>query len=387
VRASLTSAADGVQVWADRYDARLDDVEAVVRLQDDLAQRIAELVAPRLAAAPPERRRAPTRDREAYDLYLRGRHQLDATGPAAMADALRLLQAAVERDPGFAEARAAIAAAHFMTAIFGLAAPRGALAAGRAAAEAALAIDPDLAAAHAQLGRLRAVLDHDFAAAEAAFDRAIALDPGAPAVRQTRALWLLAPLGRLDEAVAEMEACLDQKPYSRSLRIDYARILVFQRRFDEAIRHLELILEFEPNLPGGPWTLATAYELAGRDTEARAMHERQVRQFERPYPLVTQWLEAAQALWDRDLALGRERVEAMDRAAKPTPVGASVMVDAWLRVGDAERVLDWLERTVEQRMVRAVHLAVEPAYAPLRSEPRFRRLLDQMGLSGVRPPA
>jgi len=338
----------------------------------------------RLKPKPPgagRRRRGITQDPDAYALYLRGRRQLNATGREAMAKALALLEAAVARDPAFAEAFAAIAEAHFVTAIFGLAPPGQALAAAARAAEASIESDPTLAAGHAQLGRVRATLDHDFAAAEAAFDRAVALDPESPAVRHARAVWLLAPLGRLDEAAAELEACLDLKPYSRRLRVDYARVLAFQRRFDEAIRHLELILEFEPDFPGAPWALAMAYEHAGRTADARVMHERQVGQFQSRFPLVTRWLEAAAALWDGDADRAREVIAQMDAEAPTTPVAASVMTDAWLRLGELERALDWLERSVEQRMLRAVHLTVDPDYDALRGKARFNDLIERLGLS------
>lgn len=321
-------------------------------------------------------------DQDAYVAYLRGRRRLNATRPDRMAEAVALLEQAVARDPDFAEAFSAIAEARFVTAIFGLAAPARALAASREAAQAALAADPALAVVQAQLARVSAALDHDFAAAAAGFDRALVLDTSSPAVRHARAMWLLAPLGRLDEAVADVEACLGHKPYARSWRVDYARLLGFQRRFDEAIRQLELVLDFDPDFPGAPWALAMAYEHAGREPEARAMHARQVRQFQAAYPLVNRWLRAAEAAWAGDAAAARSEIAAMEREAAATPVAASVMTDAWLRVGDPARALDWMERAVDQRMLRAVHLAVDPDYDAVRNEPRFRRLVERMGLAG-----
>ena len=194
-------------------------------------------------------------------------------------------------------------------------------------------------------------------------------------------MWLLAPLGRLDEAAAETEALTYERPYSRRLRFDHARILTFLGRFPEAVRQLELILEFEPDFPGGAWALAMAYEHADRPADARALHERQVGQFARPYPLVVRWLEAARALWDGDRERARAIVEAMEADAPPTPVAASVMTDAWLRLGDADHAFGWLERAADQRLLRVLHLAVDPDYASLRGEPRFAALLARMGLA------
>jgi len=379
VRAALT-AVDGAQVWADRYDARLDEPEQIFRLQDDLATRIASLVAPQLAAAPSKARRTPTRDSQAYELYLRGCHQLDATRPDKAAEALSLLEAAATQDPGFSEAFAAIAELHFITAVFGLAEPMAALAGARVAATQALTADPGSAIGHAQLARVSAALDHDFAAARQRFDRALTLDPASPAIRHMRAMWLFAPLGGLDEALADMEACLDQKPYSRGLRVDYARLLTFARRFNEAARQLELVLEFEPDLPGGAWALAMAYEHAGDLVAARRMHERQVAQFRGRFPLVARWLEAAEALWAGERERARAVVEGMDRDAEVTPVTASVMTDAWLRLGEAGRAIGWLSRAAERRMLRTLHLAVDPDYARLQGEPAFQELLVRLHL-------
>jgi hypothetical protein len=71
----------------------------------------------------------------------------------------------------------------------------------------------------------------------------------------------------------------------------------------------------------------------------------------------------------------------MDASARPTPVAASVMTDAWLRLGDAGHALTWLERAADQRLLRVLHLAVDPDYDPVRDEPRFAALLSRLGLA------
>ena len=66
--------------------------------------------------------------------------------------------------------------------------------------------------------------------------------------------------------------------------------------------------------------------------------------------------------------------------AQASPAAATVMADAWMRVGEPDRALDWLERAVEEGLYRAVFLGVDPDYDALRAEPRFARLLVRAGL-------
>lgn len=381
VRAALTAAADGAQTWADRYDAPADDIDALVALPDELARRIAAVVAPRLAPEPSGRRRPQTRDLEAYELFLRGRRVIQGARLQTLPEAFELLKAATTRDPGFAEALAELAQAHFLSFLFMLAPPREALAASRRAAEAALAVDQEQAAAHAYLARVSAVLDCDFAAAEAGLDRALAIDPTNTNARHARAVWLLAPLGRLDEAVAELAALLDRDPYSLTIRMDHARVLTYARRFEEAVRHLELILAFDDAFPAAWWALGFLYERLGRMEEARAAHARHVRQI--PYPLVETWLEAARAGWSGDAARARALVEQMEVQAQGAPAGAGVMANAWIRLGEADRAIAWMEKAADLKIFRASHYAVDPDFESLHGHPRFVALLERLGLGGV----
>ena len=378
VRAALT-AADGTQVWAERYDADPGDVGSLLQLQDALAAQIAGVVAPRVA--PPRRApaRTPTADVEAYDLYLRGRRLLNATRPELLGEAMRLLEAAAARDSSFAEAQAALAEAHILSAIFVTAPPVEAYATARGLASAALATAPDLTSGLLASAQVSAGLDHDFQSAGALYEQALAEAPSSAMARRARAFWQLAPLGRLDEAATELAELLEHDPYSLRLRFDYARVLHFQRKFDDAVRHLELILEFEPNFPGAVFALAFAFEHAGRLEEAREAHGRHVQQL--PYPLVTRWLELAQAGWDGAPALARDIAHAMEADAANAPLAATVMADAWLRVGEPARALAWLERAADQRLYRVLFLAVDPSYAALAGETGFSALAARLGLA------
>lgn len=379
VRAFLTSGAESAQTWCGRYHARLSAVDELVALEDELAREIAAKIAPHLRSSLRGRSRTPTHDPGAYELFLRGRHLLLDADPATLLQATALLDAAVARDPTFAEALAALSEAHLVSGVLLLASPTDALQASRRFADAALAAEPELPAAHAALGRVCAALDHDFVLAEAAFERALLADPSSPIVRLSRAMYLLAPLGRLTEARTEIAALLEQDPYSPWLRMDYARVLGFEGDFEEAIRQLELILAFRPSFSGAVFALAFAYEHAGKLELARAAHRRHIQAV--PYPLVAQWAAAAEAVWDGSPEQARAIVLQME--AQAGPLAATVMADAWLRLGDPDRAIAWLEQAADARFLRCLFLAVDADYASLRGHPRFAALLARLGLDGA----
>ena len=380
IRAALTNAQTGVQTWSGRYDTGLADVTSVTAAEDALAREITAQLAPQLKPAWRGRARPPTHDAQAYELFLRGRHLLLGVDPATLPQAIELLEAAVAHDPGFGEALAALSDAEFLRGFVLLAPPRDALVASRRLALAALAAEPQLPSAHVALGRTAAVLDHDFVAAEASFERARLADPRSTNARLSQAFYVLAPLGQLEAARTQIATLLDQDPYALGLRLSYARVLMFQRQFEAAISQLELILDFRPDFPGALFALAFAYEHAGQLDLARTTHARHVAAV--PYPLVTDWAEAAAAVWDGDPAHARTIVQRM--GAQAGPLAGTVMADAWLRLGEPDLALDWLEQAVEARMVRTLHLAVDPDYTPLHGRPRFEALLARSGLGSVR---
>jgi serine/threonine-protein kinase len=379
VSVRLSAVDNATQIWSQRYDAALDGAAPVFALRDRIAEEIGSRLAPRARAGRSAHSRAPTFDMEAYELFLRGRRLLQAVGPATLGQAIGFLEQAAARDPGFADAWTALADAHFSRAVFLTAPPIEAMRASAAMAERALTIDPAQALALARLGSLSAAMDHDFPAAQARFAAALDLEPMSSAVRQQRAMWLLAPLGRLDEAAAELGALLEDDPYSALLRFDYARVLMFQRRYGESIRHLELLLDLEPRFPGTAFCLAFAYERQGSDNKVRMAHERHVREL--PYPLVEAWFEAATAVWDGRMEQARKLVLDMEPAAMRLPIAATVMADACLRIGDRRRAVTWLGRAIDERVFRCIYLKVDPDYDALRGEAGFEALVARLGLT------
>lgn len=209
VNARLVDAADGYQLWSRTFEGTLADVFA---FQDDIAQGVAvalgqELGAPGLGSE--ARTGIRTSSTQAYDRYLQARQLWRQRQEGPIRRSIALLEEAIELDPEFSSAWAALASANLTLPSYAVDAP-GAHRRAEEAAYQALSLDPGQAEAHAVLGSLE-VGRGAWLAAEARYQRARALAPNNPTVR----LWhseLLAKTGHLEQAIAELDVAMEVDP-------------------------------------------------------------------------------------------------------------------------------------------------------------------------------
>ena len=164
VSVRLVDTRNGYQLWSERFDRSMSDVFAV---QEEIARRVIEALKVTIdrTRTTPERGR-PTRDVDAYQTYLEGRHHWNKRTEASLARSVELFHQAAEADPSFGLAFAAMALSHVTLGTYGAVSPGLAMAEARTAATRALEIDAGLADAHIALGSVHAV--HDWAWADAA---------------------------------------------------------------------------------------------------------------------------------------------------------------------------------------------------------------------------
>ena len=178
VTTQLIDASTGFQLWSDRFDRELRDVFEV---QYDIARAIVGALRVRLTGSVAARVVAtPTRDLEAYDLFLRGRFAWNQRTGATVTEAVRCFEQAVARDPNFARAHAGLAAAWLNVPMYTSTAPSVAWPKAKHAAQTALSLDSSLADAHTSLAYGQMIYAWDWRAAEENFQRAIAADPAFP---------------------------------------------------------------------------------------------------------------------------------------------------------------------------------------------------------------
>jgi TolB-like protein/Flp pilus assembly protein TadD len=271
----LVSAATGYQLWADRFEEPMQNRFA---LEDRVARGIVSALKLPLSASEERTLRAtPTTNLDAYDDYLRGRIRLRRENREDDSVAITLLERAVALDPDFAAAQAELARAYVLR--VEQFAPNDTAVIERAgvAAEKALRLDPDLAEAHFARGSLLSNLSGRLAPEPALreYHRALELNPNlAQAHHGLGTIYL--HLGLLDKAVDEFRKALSIDPgnYGATRRIGLA--LVYQGRYEDG---LSLIRQVPPQSNQSLWNYQVAWALLylGRNEEATTLIERYLR--------------------------------------------------------------------------------------------------------------
>lgn len=318
----------------------------------------------------------------AREALLEGLYLLDRQTPERYREAVDRLQRATRLAPASRDAWLALGRARFCLAM--CRDDRRGFVLARDAARRALAIDPRAAEAHARLATVALYADFDWPRAEAHFQRALTLDADAAEVRQSQAFYL-ASVGRLEEAVQAIERALRAEPVSTRLQADVAWVYYLARRWQASLAQSRRTLALEPAHPVRLSELM-ALEQLGRWPQALA---------------VARVLMPSSAggggrldAFAGDPAAGVDafwRYQLFDTLT-PTPPPAAAALSGfeagrYLHLGLREAALAGLERAAERRPWPAdfVYLGVLPELDPLRAEPRFEAVLEQVGIPRPTP--
>jgi adenylate cyclase len=273
ITAQLIDAIGGAHLWADRFDGLLEDV---FDLQDKVALSVAGVIEPALQAAETTRSAGrPTTDLTAYDLYLRA-CAIFLSSAKQVPEALRLLQQAIERDPGFGPALARAAVCHFRSSVDGWADDHEAdCRNGTDLARRALKVAGDDPGILANAALALAYFGEDIGAMTALVDRALKLNPSfARGWHVSGALHYWAGLPEV--AIEHCETSLRLSPRARvgttQLIIGCAHFVT--RRFEEAVVKQLIALQEDPSFPDPYRYLAACYAHTGRLDEAREIINR-----------------------------------------------------------------------------------------------------------------
>jgi serine/threonine-protein kinase len=372
ITAQLVNVENGYQLWSETYDRQLEDVFAI---QDEISRAIVEALKLRLSRGA-EHLVVPTKNLEAYNLYLKGRFFLNKFTEAGLRRALELFQLALLQDPGYARAYAGIADVWCNLADDWVA-PDEAYPRAKAAAERALQRDPDLAEATTSLGKVLCWHEWNFARAEQQLQRAVALSPNYAEAHYV--LGTALPLvGRLGEATEAIRKALALDPLLAAYSEWLARFLLYGEDYAGAIAEAQKTFELDEGSLRAQLYIGSAHLALGNAEIALQWYRR------------AQGLEKAVRSYDAMIvralaALGRrDEAEAimtrLEEESHQQYVRSEIMAMGYAALGDFDRAFACLERAFQARSAGLIYLHLDPGYAPLRGDPRFADLVKRIGL-------
>ncbi|HUF75916.1 MAG TPA: tetratricopeptide repeat protein [Longimicrobiales bacterium] len=378
ISAQLVNAAEGYELWSERYERELSSVFAI---QDQIAQAIVRSLQIEFEGGTPERLvGSPTDNPNAYELYLRGRHFWNRRTATDLRRAIRYFERAVEADPGYAQAYAGLAQAYVLLPFYGSVSQAEAFERAIDYAERALDLSGSLPGPHAALGWVRQI-QFRWEDAEESFRRAVKVNPSHATSYQWRS-WMLLSRGRPDEALEELRRARELDPLSHIINLDLGLHFYVRREYHAAIEQLRATLELDPTFAYARSVLGLAYLRRGRGDAALAELERAVESSEdRWAPLLGNLGYAYATLGREDEA--RELLAELEARSATEPIRALSVAYVHLGLGQEEEALEWLERAVAENdpgLVGDTGGLRSEEFDPLRDDPRFRALLREMNL-------
>ena len=365
ITAQLVRVEDGFHLWSETYDRELDDILAV---QGDIARSVSRALKVRLLG---EQGAAAAGNAEAYDLYLRGRYFAARQSRENLERAVSYYEQALKLDPGYASAWVGLARAHSSQADRAHIPPHEGYLKARQEVEEALKLDPDLSGAYAALGWIRRSYDWDWSGADAAYKRALELEPGNATVVRGAA-YLAGTLGRFEEAIRLDRRAVELDPLSVASHYNLAFHAWRAGRLDEAEGALRKVFELDPEYPGAHQSLAAVYLTQNKAKAALEEMEREKGPFRRRYGFALAY-HALGRKQEADRALGELLEKHKERAAYQ-------IAEVYAFRGEKDKAFEWLELAYAQRDGGLSEIKGDPLLKSLESDHRYAAFLKKMRL-------
>ncbi len=384
ISVQLIDVAEGNNLWSERFDREMIDV---FEIQDEISQAIVEKLKVKLAGdssdgATPISTSAIvkryTENLEAYDLYLRGRYELYKMTREGLDASKRLFEEAIHLDPQYAPAHDGLAYCWYSEGFLGFVAPKEAMPKAKVAVRRAIELDESLADAHATLGVILALYDWDWAGAEREMMRSIELNGVSPGSRDVYAFYYLRPVGRIAEAITQIQNALALDPLSILFRVHLGFLYYVERNYTHSIAQFRKVLEMNPQYYLAHAMMAPVYMQMGNFTDALECYVKA-----RHADAGSKFVDSLEAM---TLAAAGRREHAEEMLATITerssheyisPVSIAYIHTA---LGDYDAAFGHLDQAIQDRDPNILGLKSNPIFDPLREDPRYLALLKKMQL-------
>ena len=364
ITAQLIDARSDMHLWSETYDRPLDNIFAV---QDEIAAAVVSQLKITLLGGAPKARAV---DPHAYALYLQARQLGRQNTPEAYERSIALYQQALTIDANDAAAWDGLASNYINQATYGLGPIEDGYRLARDAVGKALAIDPEFAPAHAELGQIAMIYDGDLAAAARHFERALALEPTNTDIIRGAA-GLLASLGRLDTAIALDEYVVARDPVNPTGHANLGVYYLYAGRLDAAIESFRTALNLSPDYGGAQQSIGVTLLLKGDPAGALAAMRKDANESWRRIGLPMAW-HALGKKSQSDATLA----ELIQNDGKSWAYNIAYVL-AWR--GEIDRAFEWLDKAVAYHDAGLSEIVTNPLFANLRSDPRWVPFLRKIG--------
>ena len=374
ITAQLIRVSDESHLWAQSYERGLHDVLAV---QAEVARAVAREI--QIKLTPHEKQRLdPDKTRsvnpQAYELYLRGRHFWYRRTEDGIRRSIECFEEALRHDPSLAAAYDGISDAHTMLACRGVTPAVESFHKAKAAARQAVRMQPELGEGYASLAHVR-LHDWDWVGLESEFRRAVELDPGYAIAHYWYAEYLMA-MGRTREALGRVQHSWELDPLNSVINASVGMIHYLAHDYDGALAALRRGLEVDPthyvsHLRVG--LVCLQKKLANEAVDAM----RQAVLHSGGSTEAMAGLAQAHAVAGDKLAMERIMKELADSGHRyVSPYNVARVYGA---IDDKQRALEWLERAYQEHNPDLIELTREPSFESLRSDAKFRELVERIG--------
>ena len=367
--AQLIQVKDQTHLWAQDYDYPAKDI---LNVEDDVAKAVARQIQIRLTSQQQaELARSRQVNPEAFDAYMQGYYYFERDTDKDTDMAAKYYERATQLDPSYALAWVGLSRARNWEANVSVIPAADGHRLAREAVDRALALNPNLAQAHTQMGRIKQQVDFDWAGADASFQRAVALDPGNPeAVRMAASSADI--LGHFAEALQLRRRAVDLDPlYADSWEL-LAETKFFMGQLDEAAADSKKALELNPDVVAAHMVLSQIYVIQGRPQDALPEIEL-VR-----YDPLRAFLDPIAYY-----ALGRKKESDAALSELITKYHAShpyEIAQVYAFRNQPDEAFEWLERAYAQRDSDLVLTKVDPFLKNVHADPRFAAFLKKLNL-------
>jgi serine/threonine-protein kinase len=365
----LIRSSDGYHLWSRTYEATAANLASV---ETEIAADTQQALLPAKKAAIQGRVPNP----EAHDLYMRAIYQLQLQTADSLRESLRLSQEAVRIDPQYARAQFAIARAANTLSAIGVISGREAARLGRAAAQKALAIDPQFSDAHAYMAHTTYIYDWNWPEAEREYVLALQGE-GSHTQAHSWYGWGLMTRRRFEEARSHLQIAEELDPQSPNPRQNLVTDLIFEPNFPAARREVAGIFKLYPKslvaIRDVGWIAILEHECAAARSAAQTAAEWYPEQGGKTG-------SPAMKIVCGQPEEARRQLDQMAKDSEKEFVSPYGMAQGYAGLNDADRAIQYLEKSADSRESLILYLAIDTLFNPIRSDPRFQTLEKKIGL-------